>query len=258
MLIDTHTHFDLFGENETQALAEIIKYRILSIANTMDPDSYQKNLELGRNNELILPIFGIHPFNAVKWVDKLLELNWAFDQSPMYGEIGLDSRFAKDDSQWQAQNRVFQFFLDKTREQNKTVIVHSKGNEQAVFDIIKKHPLKKCIMHWFSGSLDFLPPLVSLGAYFTIGVEILYSDHIKNIAREIPPERLLTETDNPLVKLSLADALGLPRNIIEVVSALAAVKKTTVEGLMGLIQENFQRIVRDDPTLLKLFSSGKE
>ena len=71
MLIDAHTHFDLFGENETQALAEIKQYRIFSVANSMDPDSYQRNLEIGRNNGLILPIFGIHPFNAVKWVDKL-------------------------------------------------------------------------------------------------------------------------------------------------------------------------------------------
>ena len=252
MLIDAHTHFDLFGENEALALAEIKQYRIFSVANSMDPDSYQKNLEIGRDNGLILPIFGIHPFNAAKWADKLPELDWAFDQSPLYGEIGLDARFAKDDTQWRAQTRVFEYFLDKAEEQNKAVIVHSKGNEEAVFDIIEKHPVKKYILHWFSGSSDFLLPLVSLGAYFTIGVEILYSDHIKNIAREIPLERLLTETDNPLVKLSLPNALGLPRNIIEVVSELAAVKNTTVEQMTDLIQGNFQRIVKDDPALSKV------
>ncbi len=252
MLIDAHTHIDLYGENETQALAEIKQYTIFSIANSMDPDSYQKNLEIGRDNGLILPIFGIHPFNAAKWVDKLPELDWAFDQSPIYGEIGLDSRFAKDDSQWQAQTRVFEYFLNKAEEQNKTVIVHSKGNEQAVFELIEKHQIKKCIMHWFSGSLDFFRQPASRGAYFTIGVEILYSEHIKNIAREVPMDRLLTETDNPLVKLSLPNALGLPRNIIDVVSELSAVKNTTVEQMTDLIQENFQRISQDDPTLSKL------
>lgn len=252
MLLDTHTHFDLFGENEVQALAEIKQYRIFSIANSMDPDSYRKNLEIARDNGLILPIFGIHPFNAAKWADKLPELDWAFDQSPLYGEIGLDSRFAKDDAQWRAQTRVFEYFLEKAEEQNKTVIVHSKGNEQAVFNIIVKHPVKKCILHWFSGSSDFLRQLVSMGAYFTIGVEILFSDHIKDIAREIPLERLLTETDNPLVKLSLPKALGLPRNIIDVVSELASVRNIPVEQMTDLIQGNFQRIVQDDPTFSKL------
>ena len=252
MLIDAHTHFDLFGENEAQALAEIKQYRILSVANSMDPDSYRKNLDIGRDNGLILPIFGIHPFNAVKWADKLPELDWAFDQSPLFGETGLDSRFAKDGSQWQAQTRVFQYFLDKAREQNKPVIVHSKGNEQAVFDIISNYSLKKCIMHWFSGSLDFLRQLTSLGAFFTIGVEVLYSEHIRSIAREIPLELLLTETDNPLVKLSLPNALGLPRNIIDVVSELAKAKKTTIERMMDSIQENFQRVVGDNPDLSKL------
>jgi TatD DNase family protein len=252
MLIDTHTHLDLFGENETQALAEIKQYRIFSIANSMDPDSYKKNLEIARDNGLILPIFGIHPLNTVKWIDKLPELDWAFDQSPLYGEIGLDSRFAKDDAQWQAQTRVFEYFLDKAQEQNKTVIVHSKGNELAVFDSLKKHPVNKCILHWYSGKVDLLRQLASRGAYFTIGVEILFSDQIKKIAREVPLEQLLTETDNPLVKLSLPDALGLPRNIVDVVSELALVKNTTVERMMDLIQENFQRISQDDPTLSRL------
>ena len=252
MLIDTHTHIDLFGENETQALAEIKRYRIFSIANSLSPDSYQKNLEIGRDNGLILPIFGIHPLNAVKWADKLPDLDWAFDQSPLYGEIGLDARFAKDEAQWQAQIRVFEYFLDKAEEQNKIVIIHSKANEQAVFDIIEKHRVIKFILHWFSGSLDFLRLGASKGAYFTIGTEILFSEHIKNIAREVPLERLLTETDNPLVKLSLPEASGLPRTIVEVVSELAAVKNTSVDRMKDSIQENFQRLVEDDQNLSKL------
>lgn len=252
MLIDTHTHIDLFGENEAQALSEIKQYRIFSVANSMSPDSYKKNLEIGLNNSLILPIFGIHPFQAAKWVDKLPELDWAFNQSPLYGEIGLEARFAGDEAQWQSQTKVFEYFLDKAQEQNKTVIIHSKGNEQAVFDIIGKHRAKRFIFHWFSGSLDFLRRGVAMGAYFTIGTEILFSEPIKNIAREIPLERLLTETDNPLVKLSLPQASGLPGTIIEVISELAAVKNRPVENMKDLIWDNFQRIVEDDPNLSHL------
>lgn len=251
MLIDTHTHIDLFGEDEAQALAEIKQFRIFSVANSMAPDSYQKNLEISRNNSLILPVFGIHPFNAVKWADKLPELDWAFNQSPMYGEIGLDARFAKDEAQWRAQTRVLEYFLDKAEEQNKPVIIHSKGNEKSVFDIIEKHRVKKLILHWFSGSLDFLRQGVLMGAYFTIGPEILFSASIKNIARELPLERLLTETDNPLVKLSLPQASGLPKTVVDVVSALAVVKNTPVERMKDLIRENFQRLAEGDTNLLK-------
>jgi Tat protein secretion system quality control protein TatD with DNase activity len=63
---------------------------------------------------------------------------------------------------------------------------------------------------------------------------------------------VLTETDNPLVKLSLPAAQGLPMNIIEVIAELAAVKNSTVERMTGLIQENFQRILQDNPLLSKL------
>jgi len=253
MLIDTHTHIDLYNENENQALAEIDKYRIFSVANSMDPDSYQRNLDIAQDNELILPIFGIHPLNAAKWVEKLPELDWAFDKSPIYGEIGLDSRFAEDDAQWHAQTSVFQYFLEKAQEQNKIVIVHSKGTEQAVWNIVQKYRIKTCILHWYTGPLDMFRELAYKGTYFTIGVEILFSDHVKDIAREMPMEQLLTETDNPLAKLSLPKLEGYPRNIMDVVSELATVKNTSIDRVIDAVHENFERLLaNNDPHLSDL------
>lgn len=255
MLIDIHTHVDLYGENEDQALEEIQKYDIFSISNSMDPDSYKRNLELGEDNELILPIFGIHPLNAPKWVSQLSALDWAFEQSPIYGEIGLDSRFAEDDSQWRAQTTVFQHFLKKASELNKIVIIHSKGTEQAVANIIEHHEPPTCIMHWYNGPLDMFRQMAYKGYYFSIGVEILFSDHMKDIARELPLELLLTETDNPLAKLSLPKVEGSPRNIIDVVSEIAAVKNTTVDRVIDTVQENFQRLVENDSQLANILPS---
>ena len=253
MLLDTHTHIDLYAENEEKALGEIEQYQIFSITNSMDPESYERNLEIARDRELILPIFGIHPLNAMKWVDRLSELDWMFDQSPIYGEIGLDTRFAEDDAQWHAQTTVFQYFLDKASQQDKVVIVHSKGSEQAVLNILEKHPLSKCIMHWYTGPLDLFRQLAYKGVHFTVGVEILFSDHIKDIAREVPLEQLLTETDNPLAKLTLPNIEAAPRNILDVVSELAAVKNTTVDRVIDTVFENFQRLASDSPHLCDLF-----
>ena len=249
MLIDAHTHVDLYGDNESQALEEIQKYQIFTIANSMDPESYQRNLELAEGNELILPIFGIHPLNADKWVDQLPDLDWAFDKSPIYGEVGLDSRIAEDDAQWRAQTTVFQYFLEKAQTLKKTLIVHSKGTEQAVANIIEQYELPPYIMHWYTGPLDMFREMAFKGTYFSMGVEILFSDHIKDIARELPMEQLLTETDNPLAKLTLRNVEGSPRNIIDVVSELAAVRNTTVDRIIDSVQENFQRLVENDPQL---------
>ena len=252
MLIDAHTHVDLYGENESQALEEIKKYEIFSIANSMDPDSYQHNLELAEGNELILPIFGIHPLNASHWVDQLSNLDWAFEKSPMYGEIGLDSRIAEDDAHWRAQTKVFQYFLKKAQALKKIVIVHSKGTEQAVANIIEQYELSPFIMHWYNGPLDIFRAMAHKGTYFTIGVEILFSDRVKDIARELPLEQLLTETDNPVAKVTLRNLEGSPRNIIDVVSELAAVKNTTVDRIIDVVHENFKRLIQNDPQLTSM------
>lgn len=81
--------------------------------------------------ELIIPAFGIHPWNAPAHVDRLDKLAEAIDQTPLIGEIGLDHHFVKDSSRYLAQRKVFEFFLQEARRSNKIVNLHSKGAEAA-------------------------------------------------------------------------------------------------------------------------------
>ena len=59
--------------------------------------------------------------------------------------------------------------------------------------------------------------MIDFGCYFTIGVEVLYSDYIKKIAKAVPDHLLLTETDNPgaLKWLKKNDEIGMPKAIID-------------------------------------------
>ena len=60
--------------------------------------------------------------------------------------------------------------------------------------------------------MDVLKAMIDFGCYFTIGVEVLYSDYIKEIAKAVPDHLLLTETDNPgaLKWLKKNDEIGMP------------------------------------------------
>lgn len=64
----------------------------------IDIPSYQRNLEIAEECELMIPIFGIHPWNAPKYVERFDQLEYLVDQTPMIGEGGLDYHFIEDKS----------------------------------------------------------------------------------------------------------------------------------------------------------------
>ena len=249
MLIDAHAHLDGYGEELDPALGEIEDHRILTIAVSMDLPSYQRNLEIGERCDLVLPSFGVHPKRAPQYADRLRELSNAVVQSPMIGEIGLDFYWVEDSSQYPAQKKVLEYFLAASREQKKIVNLHTKGAEKEILDLLERYDIQRAIVHWYSGPLDILRALIEYGAYFTVGVEVLYSRSIQAIARELPMERLLTETDNPGGLKWLRGTVGMPQVIREVVQAIAELKQTTAETITKTVYNNFMRLAKDDPWL---------
>jgi len=249
MLIDAHSHLDMYEDATESALEEIMQHRIFTISNSLEPSSYERNLEIAEACDLVLPTFGVHPQNAPKYVDCLEDMSGAIEQSPMIGEIGLDYHFVEDACQYPAQREVFEFFLVAAKEQRKIVNLHTKGAEKEILHLLNCYDIQRAIVHWYSGPLDVFRELAARGTYLTIGVEVLYSEHIQTIARELPSEQLLTETDNPGGPRWLTGTLGMPILLRNVIQALAELKKTTAEAIIQKVQSNFLRLIRFDPRL---------
>jgi TatD DNase family protein len=249
MLIDAHAHLDKYGNSLASALDEIREHRVFTIAVAMDPPSYERNLEIGEMCDLVLPTFGVHPKKAPEYVGRLRELEPYIEQSPAIGEIGLDFHWVEDSSQFPAQRKVLEYFLAAAREQKKIVNLHTKGAEKEILDLLERYDVRRAIIHWYSGPPNLLRELIAYGAYFTVGVEGLFSDSIRAIAKEVPLNRLLTETDNPGGLKWLNGTLGMPRVVKEVIQAIAQIKKTTPEAMIEAVEKNFLELIRDDPWL---------
>jgi TatD DNase family protein len=249
MLIDAHVHMDRYGTDLEQAIQEIRTLRVFTIAVAMDVPSYQRSLEIGDACDLVLPTFGIHPRRAPEYVDRLRELSPLIEQSPAIGEIGLDFHWVKESSQYPAQVKVLEYFLAAAREQKKSVNLHTKGAEQKILDLLEHYDIQRTIVHWYSGPMDILHALIQFGAYFTVGVEVSYSDTIQAIAREIPDHLLLTETDNPGGLKWLKGVVGMPKDIENVLDVLARVRNSSSERVAQTIEANFMRLTDNDPWL---------
>ena len=249
MLIDAHVHLDKYGDLLDHALREIERENIFTVATAMDVPSYQDLQEIGRRSALVLPTFGIHPRRAPQYVDRLRELGRYIEMSPAIGEIGLDFHWVKDSSEYPAQLKILEYFFAAAREQKKIVNLHTKGGEKAILERLERYDVARPIIHWYSGPLDILRALVQFGAYFTIGVEVLYSETIQTIAREIPEHLLLTETDNPGGLKWLKGIVGMPSEIRKVIDELARIRSSTPDAISRTVHANFLKFIQDDPWL---------
>ena len=251
MLIDAHVHLDRYGELLEQALKEIEAERIFTVAVAMDLPSYLALQEIAERSDLVLSTFGIHPRRAAEYADRLPELGRHIESSPAIGEIGLDFHWVKDATTYPAQRKVLEYFIAAAREQKKFVNLHTKAGEKEILNLLEKYDVQRAIIHWYSGPMDILRAMIEYGCYFTIGVEVLFSDYIKEIAKTVPDHLLLTETDNPgaLKWLKKNDEIGMPAAIKDVASVLAGLRQSTPERIESLVHANFLRLLAGDPSL---------
>jgi TatD DNase family protein len=249
MLIDAHVHLDKYGDLLDHALAEIEREEIFTVATAMDRESYDALKTIGKRSPLVLPIFGIHPRRAAQYAGHLRALSPLIEESPAIGEIGLDFHWEKDPTTYPAQIKVLEYFFAAAREQKKFVNLHTKGGERLILELLEKYDIRRAIVHWYSGPLDVLSAMIQYGCYFTVGVEVQFSDRIKTIAKEIPEHALLTETDNPGGLKWLTGTTGMPKDIRNVIDALAELRNVTIESIEKTVLANFRRLLLDDPWL---------
>lgn len=251
MFVDAHAHLDQYAADTLPGVLDTLAARrIFTISVAMDPPGYAQAKQIAACSDWVLPAFGVHPWEAPHWADRLDELDPLITESPLLGEIGLDTVWVKDPAAYPAQQRVFEHFLAAARDQHKIVNLHTKGAEREVLSRLQDYSISRVIVHWYSGPIGVLRDMIDHGCYFTVGVQALRSKTIRTIARRIPDDRLLTETDNPggWSWMTGGDD-GLPEVLIDVVRVLAEVRETTEDAIRETVRTNLRRLVGGDPHL---------
>ncbi len=236
--LDAHAHVDQFGDAWPAALGEIRARRIVTLAVSMDVASWEATRALAEGEPLLVPSFGIHPWEAPRWHCRMPELEPLIASAPMLGEVGLDHRFVKDPGAWGPQEEVFALFLDAARRTGKLLNLHTSGAEARVAELLAEHGVGRMVVHWYNGPMRPLAALAEMGAFFTVGVELLVSERIAKVARRIPLDRLLVETDNPGGWAWLTGEPGMPVLLERVVARLAEVREMEPKELGGILDAN--------------------
>ncbi len=240
MYYDFHTHIHQYEDNDPDLL-QIEQHQIISIASSMDIESYTKTKTIARGNRFIVPTFGIHPFNADKGYVRQ-EIENLLDDSKIIGEIGLDYYWAKHICR-KMQEELFEIFLEHCNSTNKYCIIHTKGAEKRVLDMLDNYPKAKPIIHWYHGPKKHYKRIIERNYKCTFGCELKYSRYIRKLVTYTPNELLLCETDNPESDTWLGGSRKDPLLIKDVLMEIAKAKKMDFEEVKTIINTNSKAIL---------------
>jgi TatD DNase family protein len=205
MLFDTHAHLDdaRFDEDRKQVIEQCRVEGVSFIMNSAsDIASSKKAMALAKEYDFIYASVGVHPHEA-KAMDKdtlniLSELS-ADPKVKAIGEIGLDYHY--DFSPRDVQRQRFMEQIDLAKQLRLPIIVHDRESHGDTMEIFKKMNVKGMggVLHSFSGSVEMARECLKLGFYISLSGPVTFKNAVKNVevAREVPLDRLLIETDSP-------------------------------------------------------------
>jgi len=163
------------------------------------------------------------------------------------GEIGLDYHY--DFSPRDVQQEVFRSQLRVARERRLPIVVHTREAEEETLAAIREEGGGEVrgVLHCFTGTADLARAGLDLGLYISLAGIITFpkAAELRKIAKEVPLDRLLTETDSPfLAPVPHRGKRNEPAYVAEVVAALAAERQMSAADLAARTRENFHALFR--------------
>lgn len=254
MFIDSHAHID--GHEFDADREEVIQrahaagVELILNVGTGDPHSgaFERAVELGKTHESVYTAIGTHPHDARLYDDaaeeKIKDLI-TNDHLIAWGEIGLD--FHYDNSPRDVQIEVFKRQLRAARECDLPVVIHTREAEAETIEMLKSEyegAQRRGVFHCFSGSLELARQAIEIGFMISFSGIVTFkkADELRTIAKQVPLDRLLIETDCPyLTPIPYRGKRNEPAYVVEVARCLAGLHGVELEEMGRITSENFNR-----------------
>jgi len=197
-LVDGHAHLEELNDLP-ESLREAKTAGVCGIiAVGMEIESNQKVLKIAAGNKgYVYPALGYHPWQIK---EKEAEADLSFIRHHVrecvaLGEMGLDYKIKVKK---ELQRRVFGDLLDIALESDKPVIIHCRYSHRHAFEMVKEKRIKRAVFHWYSGPIDLLDKILSMGYFISATPALAYSRPHQEAMKRTRTDRILLETDTPV------------------------------------------------------------
>ena len=240
-MIDVHAHLqsEVFKDDLKDVLLRAKSNGITGvICASVDFSDAVKCLELGKNLDQIHSAIGLAPYSDLSEIDKVIQLIKDSPDIVAVGEIGLDYPYKK----YPEQVEPFKKQIALAMELDLPVVVHSRSAGKYCFEILQEMKAEKVVMHAFGGSIKTARKAFDSGFSFSIPVTVLRSPEKQKLAREIPEELLLLETDSPV--LNPEKGRNEPANLVKSRDFIAELRGVKPEVIGKLTEKNAKSLFK--------------
>ena len=253
MLFDTHVHLndDQFNDD----LEEVIERARLNgvervVVVGFDEKTIKRAMELIDTYDFMYAAIGWHPVDAIDLTDSYLDWIEELTAHPKVvaiGEIGLDYHW--DKSPKDIQQAVFRRQIQLAKKLDLPIIIHNREATEDVVAILEEEGAAEVggIMHCFSGSPETAKRCLEMNFYISLGGPVTFKNAVKpkEVAKEVPLDRLLIETDCPyLAPHPYRGKRNEPSYVKLVAEQIADLTEISFDEVARATTENANRLFR--------------
>jgi TatD DNase family protein len=250
MLVDSHCHlnFPELASNLNEILARMERAGVgCALCVSVDLPSFAQVLDLAERHANIFASVGVHPDYEDTQEPTVEELA-ALASHPKViaiGETGLDYYRLKGDLEWQRQR--FRNHIRASRISGKPLIIHTREAAADTLRIMAEEGAGGVggVMHCFTESLDVARQAIELGFYISFSGIVTFKNALalKEVARQIPLDRILVETDSPyLAPVPHRGKMNEPSFVRQVAEEIARLRNIPLEEVAETTSRNFFKL----------------
>lgn len=251
-IIDSHCHIDrvdldAFGGSIESMLDHA---RNLSVDKFLcvciDLEHFDDVHTLSKSYPNIYCSVGVHPTETNckdPSIEELLEYAKS-NRVIAIGETGLDYfHVRKDEADWQRDR--FRRHIAASNQSGKPMIIHMRDSKEDTIEILSREKAEKGVMHCFAEDLETAEAAIDLGFYISFSGILTFksAQDLREVAKQIPIERILIETDSPyLTPVPYRGKPNSPAYTYYVAEKLAEIRNTTIGEIAKVTTQNFNQL----------------
>ena len=250
MLIDSHAHIQLdsFDTDRTAVLERAQEAGVQTILVIgFDLETSRRAITLANKHDQIYATVGMHPHDAKDLDDQTVCIFRELAAQPKVvalGEMGLD--YYRDLSPRPIQKEAFERQLDLAEELDLPIVIHNREAYHDILPILQSRRGRvRGVMHCFSGDVEIMRRSLALGFHIGIGGPVTYrkADALQEVARKVPPDALLVETDCPwLAPQFRRGRRNEPAYVRATAEKIAELRGISLEEIGEITTQNFETL----------------
>ena len=250
-MIDAHCHLasDKFDPDRDQVIARARERLRAVVVSATDRDSLRKSLSLRRRYpDFVHVSAGVYPRRAADLGNDELEGLWeaigaARTELAALGEVGPDFHHTRDPRDHQRQFAILERFMAQAEAWSLPLVIHARKAEAAALEVLAGHK-GPVLVHCYAGDRETAKRIAAQGFYLSLSPILLGNAELEDVAREVPLELILTETDSPALSPRPDQPRNEPAFVEVVVSHLAKLLQCAPDEMAAITAANARRFYR--------------